>query len=274
MVVMGGSAYEAALETPVAARFLELVHSMMDTRGATTCPSWTEDEFDNLYNPLIAMLRMLESMDDTSPTSSFRSQCADMLGSLNFAHAHVSLEHDLGQPGDLAYDLVPEAQRRNVMHTDHADYVAGGTCGEFNPFFRLLPPTCTVAKMASADGCSFQLSLDTLLGVTDLNLQVAVATCPGSLLPFISVRLGGAGATGLLAPCSSDDECAADHQCFDVGKSLLDHGNDAAEMGLRNFTHPYDQWAQGDRCSSSSSFALENQPEMRQLPPFRPYFWH
>ena len=88
----------------------------------------------------------------------------------------------------------------------------------------VLPSTCSVASMQGGDGCSFQLPLAGVLGTPDLYLQVAVSKCPRTLMPFISVRMGGAGADNLLAPCASDDDCSAGHTCFDFA---------AVTVGLR-----------------------------------------
>lgn len=88
-------------------------------------------------------------------------------------------------------------------------------------YVRLLPSTCSAATLQAGNGCSYQIPLDGLLGTADLNFQVAVDTCPGTLLPFISIRIGGTGATKLLAPCSTDNDCGAGHKCFDFPRAGL-----------------------------------------------------
>jgi hypothetical protein len=42
---MDGSAYEMAAELPVAAETMELLHSMMNTRGAAVCGTWSDEEY-------------------------------------------------------------------------------------------------------------------------------------------------------------------------------------------------------------------------------------
>jgi hypothetical protein len=94
-------------------------------------------------------------------------------------------------------------------------------------------------RLTQGEGCSYQIPLDDLLGTPDLNWQVAgkknalvatpfhtktpsfyqdrlgtnvgktqekvtvafslVDTCPGTLLPFVSLRIGGEGASKLIA---------------------------------------------------------------------------
>jgi hypothetical protein len=42
---MEGTPFEAAFEVPVAARALETLHQMINTRGAASCDNWNEEEF-------------------------------------------------------------------------------------------------------------------------------------------------------------------------------------------------------------------------------------
>jgi len=99
----------------------------------------------------------------------------------------------------------------------------------------VLPETCSVELMQSRHGCSFQLPLTHVLGTRDLFLQIAVGTCPASLMPFLSIRMGGVGANNLLAPCGSDDDCSAGHTCFDLAKVVTRMPDDVA---------PWDEFAQ------------------------------
>ena len=46
--------------------------------------AWNEDEFNHLYNPLFAVVSLLEARDDTSQTTAFQSHCKDALGQNNF----------------------------------------------------------------------------------------------------------------------------------------------------------------------------------------------
>ena len=93
---------------------LDKLHSMITERAAGACPVrgpraagcgggatpcfhnldcsvramllqvWNEDEFSHLYNPLFAVVSLLEAHDDTSETTAFQSHCKDALGQNNF----------------------------------------------------------------------------------------------------------------------------------------------------------------------------------------------
>lgn len=90
-----------------------------------------------------------------------------------------------------------------------------------------LPSTCTVDRMTTAGECAVQIPLDSLVGTDDLNLQFAFGTCPGSkFMPFMSMRIGGAGATKLLAPCQTDAQCGVGHKCFDLAKAVTGSDGD------------------------------------------------
>ena len=97
----------------------------------------------------------------------------------------------------------------------------------------ILPSTCTVEAMRG-NGCSFQVPLQSFTGGGDLRLQVAVSKCPATLLPFTSVRLAGAGAYNLLAPCATDAQCGTGQRCFDFAKALTTMPDDV---------NPYDELA-------------------------------
>ena len=45
VIFMDGSAYEMAAELPVAAETMELLHTMMNARGAEVCDTWSDDEY-------------------------------------------------------------------------------------------------------------------------------------------------------------------------------------------------------------------------------------
>lgn len=44
---------------------------------------------DNLYSPIVAVIRMIDSMSDTPSTPAFRSQCKDALGDFNLVKLEV-----------------------------------------------------------------------------------------------------------------------------------------------------------------------------------------
>ena len=55
LTFMEHSAFEVAVEVPMAARSLELLHQMIDARGAATCAAWSEEEFgESGHPPLLA----------------------------------------------------------------------------------------------------------------------------------------------------------------------------------------------------------------------------
>ena len=60
-VVMEGSPYEIQVEVPPAARTLELLHQMINTRGAATCSAWSEEEFGE--QPAARLLRPALALD-------------------------------------------------------------------------------------------------------------------------------------------------------------------------------------------------------------------
>lgn len=82
-------------------------------------------------------------------------------------------------------------------------------------FLRILPDTCSFDGLEDGRGCAFQIPLGNITGTAELNLQVALDTCPGTIHPYMSLRLGGAGASKIMAPCTSDDQCGAGNKCID-----------------------------------------------------------
>lgn len=120
--------------------------------------------------------------------------------------------------------MLPCVQGESILSFERENHPPGhqpaGQC-LIDSYMRLLPSTCSVASMRARNGCSYQIPLDDLVGTPDLNFQVALDTCPGTLLPFISMRIGGEGATNLIAPCSTDNDCGASHKCFDLPRSIL-----------------------------------------------------
>ena len=44
-VFMEGSAFEMSVEIPIAAEVMDLLQSMMNTRGAAACDTWSTDEY-------------------------------------------------------------------------------------------------------------------------------------------------------------------------------------------------------------------------------------
>ena len=46
---------------------------------------------DNLYNPFIGAIRAIEALDSSQTVPVFQSQCASLLGELNFHAAGVRL---------------------------------------------------------------------------------------------------------------------------------------------------------------------------------------
>lgn len=284
-IFMEGSAFEQAGELPILAEVMELLHTMIDTRGQMACPDWSDEEYrelqprpscrlespsrgglqapavpacglpcpllfafeslahpvpalahtpaGNLYSPQLFLVRMLESMSSTAPTP-YSSECAARVGDNNLVGLEALIENyeeTLGQaegnlpgghwegtsqcPEDIA--MTSDCPPPGVLSPETApeDGVPVGSACNVASTLDLLPNTCTSAGMLDG-GCSMQIPLDALVGTPDLNLQIAFGTCPSSLLPFMSLRIGGTGATTLLAPCSSDDDCGQDHTCFDM----------------------------------------------------------
>jgi hypothetical protein len=218
---MDDSAFELAGDAPVVAEAMELVHQMINTRGAAACPTWNSGEFDNLYNPLSAGIRMIESMSTSAPTGAgaWAGTCKDSVGDANFGDLEQMIEgweEGLASTGphwtqEMLYDdFTGDELGLDTSHAPATGVPAGSDC-IVKSYLDILPATCSSAGMTSGGGCSFQIPLSSLVGTADLNLQVAIGTCPTSLLPFISVRIGGAGATSLLAPCSSDAQCGPSH---------------------------------------------------------------
>eukprot|EP01046_Picozoa_sp_COSAG06_P019983 COSAG06_NODE_1444_length_9453_cov_2.850438_7_plen_940_part_00 len=122
---------------------------------------------------------------------------------------------------DLLSEALDEASRKSINDAPGGEAERQNNC-EHQGFLRLLPSTCTTETLrTSTDGCAFQIPLDAVVGVRDLSLQVALALCPASLLPTISVSVGGVGAEMLLAPCVDDSQCGADQVCADPLRSAL-----------------------------------------------------
>lgn len=180
---------------------------------------------------------MLESMSSTAPAP-FASTCKDSLGDLNFGSLEQAIEGweegigELGPHYSVETFMDEFGQEQTEAPEDPVPSgVAGGDCPTTKSYLDLLPDTCTSAGMSSAGGgCSFQIPLDDILGTPELTLQLAIGTCPASLLPFFSVRLGGAGATKFFAPCSSDGECGTGQACFDLAGVATNTGNVYNEM--------------------------------------------
>jgi hypothetical protein len=53
VIFMDGSAYEMAAELPVAAETMELLHTMMNARGAEVCETWSDDEYSERCLPIL-----------------------------------------------------------------------------------------------------------------------------------------------------------------------------------------------------------------------------
>jgi hypothetical protein len=199
-------------------------------RAWRAAQEWNEDEFDHLFNPLVALVSLLDSQNDLSPVTSFESQCAGFLGDYNFDAATSKLEE--------------------LMDEMKSEWDIEG-CPVEGFYLRLLPATCSTETLRSAGGgCAFQIPLDNLLGVRDISAQVALSLCPDSLLPTLSVSLAGAGADKLFAPCVSDDQCGPDHSCRDVVRTLIS----LSDYGART---DYGQPAGGDPEDSDARDALE-----------------
>ena len=176
---------------------------MINTRGQATCDAWSEAEFNHMYNPLIALVKSLDAANDQRPVSSFQSQCVGSLGDLNFeflSNFGTEMAEEFSEDGG----------------EDGTD-----DC-EKSGFLRILPETCTTEKLLmNGDGCAFQVPIGGVLGMSDLSLQVAINTCPDTLVPFVSVHLSGAGSDKLFAPCSSDSQCGDEYSCQDPLRKLL-----------------------------------------------------
>lgn len=191
----------------------------VNTRGAATCSTWSEDEYTHLFDPVHAIVRLIEELDaesSASSTSAFVSTCAALLGDNNFAAIAELLEDWEEGLGELGDELDDE--------TRHADAPDPSRCDFTSSVRAPLPATCTVATMTDAGECAVKIPLDRILGTPDLDLQMAFGSCPGSILPFMSFRVGGAGATKLLAPCSSDAQCGPNQACVDLAAIGSDAG--------------------------------------------------
>ena len=190
----------------------------VNTRGAATCSTWSEDEFTHLFDPVHTIVRLIEELDaeSSASTSAFATTCAALLGDNNFAAIAELLEDWEEGLGELGDELDDE--------TRHSDAPDASLCDFTSSVRAPLPATCTVAAMTGAGECAVKIPLDRILGTPDLDLQMAFGSCPGSILPFMSFRVGGAGATKLLAPCSSDSQCGPNQACVDLAAIGSDAG--------------------------------------------------
>ena len=206
IVFMEKSAWEIRAEFHPIKQIFEHLKTWIATRARATCgDDWSDDQIDDLYNPVLGVVTMIESLS-TNVTHT-PPKCRDKFGDLNFATIFDIIK------ADLDYDkLVLEIAKLEDKHQNAADMDNCTHAG----FLHALPKTCSVATIKAGKGCAFQIPLTEVVGTEGFSLAIALSVCPTTMLPFMSFRINGPGAAKTLAPCTSNDHCGHGQQCIDI----------------------------------------------------------
>ena len=194
----------------------------------TSCGDWATALVDEHFSPIYGGIKLIESLSDSS-NGWVNAKCKDKLGDLNFESLYGWMNDELDFDkliADVATMTGDDSHKSSMNNCTHKGYL------------RLLPATCSLATLKAGKGCAFQISLTDVVGTEGFNLAVAMSLCPKSMLPYVSIRVSGPGATKLFAPCSQDSHCGKGQKCQDIlagdegmpATTWTDAGKDFAEL--------------------------------------------
>ena len=207
-------------------QIFEHLKKALITRAKASCGSdWTDGQIDEFYNPVMGAITMIDRM--TAGSDHQKPKCQSRLGDLNFPNFHDEFRVDVDLDKILAKLHEADDEEWKKLELDKCKHTG---------YVNVLPNTCTTASLQAGKGCAFQIPLEEVVGTEGFSLGIALNVCPKSMLPFVSIRINGPGATNFFAPCTTDKHCKEGQKCIDLAAALgFEAGMwDEAAEGLAN----------------------------------------
>ena len=164
-------------------------------------PAMTAAQVEALFIPSILSAIGLLANDTAKPT--VPAGCENMFArtgvvSVDFCRSHSTrcfiLSVCVANTADVILVVLPALDETPLAFLLSSLVGNGGLISARLAF----PATCTAASLAAGEGCLAQLTEPT----SHTTVQVALDTCPGSYVPYVSINCAGGYCDSIFKPCT------------------------------------------------------------------------